>query len=448
MWERKMKMVGKTTLGLVLIWLCCLVVAAPQAAQSRPNVLLIISDDHGWSDYGFMGHPQVRTPNIDRLAKEGMLFSRGYVPSSLCRPSLASMMTGLYPHQHGITGNDPPGDIRNAAARATMVEQFRRSENITQALARQGYVSFQSGKWWEGDCVCCGFTECMTHGDVARGGRHGDEGLKIGRETMQPLYDFIDRAGGKPFFLWYAPMMPHTPHNPPERLLARYQAMKLPPLVAKYYAMVEWFDETVGQLLDHLEKKGLARNTLVLYVSDNGWVQTAEQKPLFDARAKLSPYDAGLRTPIIVKWPAKLKSRRDDATLVSSIDLAPTVYAACGVKASANLPGINLLDSRRLSARKAVYGSTFAHTIVALNDPASGLKYRWVVRDRWKLIAPYHPNLELPIYTNQPASYWSAEDELYDLAADPKEQNNLALKRPELVQSLKTMMNRWWQPGR
>ena len=112
--------------------LCLTAFAAP------PNVVLIISDDHGWSDYGFMGHPVVRTPNIDKLASESLAFTRGYVPTSLCRTSLASIMTGLYPHQHRIVGNDPPGDARSAENRARMVALFQRSKTIAAMLGGEG----------------------------------------------------------------------------------------------------------------------------------------------------------------------------------------------------------------------------------------------------------------------------------------------------------------------
>ena len=187
---------------------------APQADSPPPNIVLIISDDHAWTDYGFMGHEAIQTPHLDKLASESMVYTRGYVPTSLCRPSLATMMTGLYPHQHGITGNDPDGEMRDPANRARMVEVFQRSTPMAELLTKKGYVSHQSGKWWEGPCQIGGFTDCMTHGEVERGGRHGDEGLTIGREGMQPIFDFVDAAGDKPFFLWYAPFLPHTPPQP------------------------------------------------------------------------------------------------------------------------------------------------------------------------------------------------------------------------------------------
>ncbi len=418
---------------------------APLAAKS-PNIVLIVSDDHGWADYGFLGHPHVRTPHIDRLASESLVFTRGYVPSSLCRPSLASIMTGLYPHQHLITGNDPPGDARDAGGRAAMTAVFRRSISLAHLLGSRGYRSHQSGKWWEGACQCC-FTDCMTHGDVSRGGRHGDDGLKIGRETMQPILDFIDASQGRPFFVWYAPFLPHTPHNPPERLLAYYRAKGLPAGLARYYAMIEWLDETVGLLLGHLERRNLARDTIVLYLADNGWVQLEGAQPLHASRAKMSPYDAGVRTPILVRWPGVIDPRREEHRLASSIDLAPTILRACGLSPPRAMPGVDLRDRRAIERRRAIFGGIFVHTSRDIENPARNLKYRWIVRDRWKLIVPYGPNLSLEMWDGQGFRGWSEEAEFYDVVADPGERDNRAAAQPRLARSLRGDLDRWWPAG-
>lgn len=428
-----------------LVTACTALLLCLPAAAAPPNIVLIISDDHGWPDYSFMGHSRVKTPHIDRLAAESLTFTRGYVPSSLCRPSLATIMTGLYPHQHGITGNDPPGEARDAANRERMTAVFRKTRNLVQMLGAAGYVSLQTGKWWEGQCRCCGFTECMTHGDVSRGGRHGDEGLKIGREGMQPVIDFLDQNAGKPFFIWYAPMLPHTPHNPPERLLKLFLTPDLAIEMARYYAMIAWLDETVGRLLDALQQRRLRENTLVIYLADNGWVQLPGRRPLFDTRAKLSPYDAGVRTPILVHWPGRIKPYRDEQTVVSSIDIAPTVLAAAGLKPERALAGIDLRNRQALARRRAVFGAIFVHTSLDLHKPAANLKYRWVVRDNFKLIAPYRPNLNLPIWEGQPHTHWGADNELYDLQADPFEKTDLAAKRPGLVATLLGELDRWWR---
>lgn len=419
-------------------------------ADQPPNIVLLISDDHSWTDYSFMGHPDIQTPHIDDLAAESMTYTRGYVPTSVCRPSLATMITGLFPHEHGITGNDPPGGMetmRDPVSRAMMVEIFKRNKTINQYLADKGYVSHQSGKWWEGSPQEHGFTAGMTHGDVSNGGRHGDEGLKIGREGLQPIYDFLDSAGEAPFFLWYAPFLPHTPHNPPERLLQKYEAPDRPIEVAKYYAMVEWFDETIGELLGHLDEKGMRENTIVLYVSDNGWIQAVGDQRMPDTRSKMSPYDAGMRTPIMMRWPGVITPGRDDQTLVGSIDLAPTILDAVNIEPTDAMPGLSLLDKEALAARKTLYGALFAHTAVDLNDPVANLKYRYSVReDGWKLILPYTPNRDVTLMINGQISDWMQfEPELYNVQDDPLEENNLASSRPDLVEEMTEDLKMWWE---
>src|SRR5512137_2875056 len=134
-------------------------------APTQPNILLIISDDHAWADYGLMGHPHIKTPNLDRLAAQSLTFERGYSPVPLCRPSLVSIATGLYPHQHGVTGNDPdlPDAKVNAMAQRqnpkyaryyeTIIRHFTRQPNWIRDLGQQGYRSLQTGKWWEGDPI-------------------------------------------------------------------------------------------------------------------------------------------------------------------------------------------------------------------------------------------------------------------------------------------------------
>jgi uncharacterized sulfatase len=416
------------------------------ASAAPPNVLLVVGDDQGWTDYGFVGSKDVKTPHLDKLAAESLVYPRGYVPSSLCRPSLATMVTGLFPHQHGIMSNDPaypPGvppaqRVKNEqylADRAAMVARFEKNPNLAKLLGAAGYVSHQSGKWWEGDaCRCGGFTEAMTHGDPAKGGRHGDEGLKIGRDGLKPVFDFLDKAkaDGKPFFVWYAPMMPHSPHTPPDRLFEKYKDKTKSVHVARYWAMCEWFDETVGELLARLEKNGQAKDTVVVYLHDNGWIQDPD-KPVYAPKSKQSPYDGGLRTPIAVRWPGTVKPGKSDA-LAQSIDLAPTVLAAAGLKPTADMPGVNLLDPAAVAKRDALFGEVFVHTANDLEKPAANLRYRWVVEGSWKLIAPHA--------ANEP----QATVELYDVSKDPHETADLAAKHPDRVAALMKRLDAWWKP--
>jgi uncharacterized sulfatase len=420
-----------------------LIACAGGALAAPPNVVLIIADDQAWTDYGFMGHPHIRTPYLDRLASQSLALRRGYVPSSLCSPSLATILTGLYPHQHGVTSNDPPlpaGKAGRAAqqdasfleGRRRLIANFERVPTLPRLLAGRGYVSFQAGKWWGGDFRNGGFTHGMSHGDPSRGGRHGDEGLAIGRQTMRPVLDFIDQAARdeKPFLVWYAPMMPHSPHTPPERLLAHYRDKTASREVARYWAMCEWFDESCGQLLDHLDRKHLAENTLVVFLADNGWIQDPEADR-YAPRSKQSPYDGGLRTPILLRWPGRIEPRRSEA-LASSIDLAPTILAAASSGRTSEMQGVNLLDPESVDRRDRLYGEIFTHNAVDLVRPASSLRFRWIVQGGWKLI--------VPDARNEPV----APVELFDVAHDPAESNDLAGRHSERVRAMRRALDAWW----
>ena len=425
----------------LLLLTAILSLASHASAAKPPNIVLIISDDQSWTDYSFMGHEAIETPNIDRLAKQSRLFKRGYVPSSLCCPSLASMITGLYPHQTKITGNEPPMPPGGRDS-----EQYRKQvqecvsfiddlPTLPRLLAKRGYVSHQSGKWWQGHYSRGGFTRGMTHGDTTRGGRHGDVGLKIGREGMEEIFDFIEDAGDKPFFVWYAPFLPHTPHNPPKRLLDKYAKKTESKFIARYWAMCEWFDETCGQLLDHLDEKKLVDDTIVLYVTDNGWIQRADNGR-YAPRSKRSQYDGGLRTPIMVRWPNKVKPE-DRPELANSIDLAPTILKACGLAPTKEMQGIDLLDDTALAKRKSTYGAIYLHNAVDIHKPSANLTYRWLINGDWKLILPHKENV-----TTKAKHRDTGETELYNLAKDPHERNNLAKARQGRTKRLAKQLNK------
>lgn len=407
--------------------------------SDRPNIVMLISDDQAWNDYGFMGHEHIKTPELDKLASESAVFKRGYVPTSLCRPSLMTMITGLYPCQHKITGNDPPKGMD----RQELLKHVRSVDCLPTMLGKLGYKSFQSGKWWEGNPSNAGFTSAMTHGDPKRGGRHGDLGLKIGREGMQPVYQFIDDCGEDPFFLWYAPFLPHTPHNPPKRLLDKYRSDALPIELSYYYAMCEWFDETCGDVLKYLDNKGLSENTIVVYVTDNGWIQYVpateqERKKMrrrfrYAPKSKRSPNEGGIRTPIMIRWPGHVKPGDYD-TLVSSIDLAPTLLNAVGLKPTKAMEGINLLEVIKNGGktdRRAIFGDIYEHDMIDIDDPESSLKYRWCIDGNWKAIFP-----------GSRLTWEKAE--LFNLSQDPFERMNLAEEKPEKLQQLLKLTDAWW----
>lgn len=428
----------------------CVIPSVLQAASQRPNIVFILSDDQAWTDYGFMGHPHIETPHLDKLASRSLVFERGYVAAPLCRPSLASLVTGLYPFQHGITGNDVNGSKNRAALDAPMRAAFHKHPSFINTLTSNGYLAHQSGKWWEGSFADGGFTHGMTHGDPQRGGRHGDSGLKIGRNGLKPIMKFIAEAkeANKPFMVWYAPFLPHTPHNPPRRLLEKYTMPGRAEDVAKYYAMCDWFDETCGTLLDYLDEKKLSDNTMVIYICDNGWVarSTNASDPNqklwkgFALRSKGSPYENGIRTPIMISWPGHMKPGHLP-DLAHAIDIFPTIAASAGLNAPETLQGIDLLNAEARSKRKTVFGVTNSIHNMTRGNPDHTLQYLWCIDGDWKLLLRYHGN-DTTRYRNVHA--WdTASIRLFNLKEDPHEKTDLASSNPEKAQQLKEKIEAW-----
>jgi len=428
-----------------------LVAPALPAADAPPNIVLIVSDDQAWTDYSFMGHEAIQTPHLDQLAKEGILFKRGYVPTALCRPSLMTLATGHYAHRHGVTGNDPsprraePDSPLYNERRAGLIACIDRFDTLPELLAERGYVSHQSGKWWEGNWKRGGFTAGMTRGFPEKGGRHGDDGLVIGRDGLAPIEAFVDQAvkEQKPFFLWYAPFLPHAPHTPPERILKKHQAPGRPEPVAKYFAMCEWFDETCGQLLELLRRRDLRDNTLVIYVTDNGWIQNPDVPNRYAPRSKQTCYEGGIRTPIIFSWPGHLKPA-ERAELVSSIDLFPTILAAAEARVPDDRPGLNLwphLTQGTPIEREAILGEGFAHDIADIEKPEASLLYRWCIEGRWKLLLTYDGEVGRYQSTHPRTD---SRPQLYDLFKDPHETTNVAGEHPDVVARLARRIAGWY----
>lgn len=410
--------------------------------SERPNIVLIISDDQSWTDFSFLGHEHIKTPRIDQLAEEGLTFTRGYTTAPLCRPALASMATGLYPHQHRIIGNDPvfeyTGDKRwgpewlslRSEHNEQIIAGFGQITTLADLLGEAGYMSLQTGKWWEGNYARGGFTQGMTHGNPTLGGRHGDDGLKIGREGLDVIYDFIDESREEaPFFVWYAPFLPHAPHTPPDSLMDKYLPLAPSPAVASYWAMCEWFDITCGELMDYIEEKALSENTLFIFVTDNGWIQDPDRPNRFAPRSKTEPYDMGIRTPIIYRWKGVIDPELDESSVVSSVDIAATVLGICGIQPAEQMQGINVLDREIRKGRDAIFAETYAHDFSTID---SSLYYRIIVTNPWKLI--------LPDPLNRPGRI----PELYNLDDDPFEWSNQAEAHPEIVDMLRTKLEAWW----
>jgi uncharacterized sulfatase len=366
------------------------------------------------------------------------------------------MLTGLYPHQHGIYFNHPP----NRQNRHTADYLIRRVPTLPRVLSEAGYHTLQTGKHWEGDYANAGFDEGMTLGKAhpieqeppfknlgmrsAHG--NGDAGLVIGRRTMQPIYDFINASvqADAPFFVWYAPFLPHVPYNAAPRYLDLYRrSPQLSPSHVAYYANITWFDDTVGELIRFLEARDLSSNTLVIFVIDNGWIPS-DDKPGQHVRSKNTPYEAGLRTPILIGWDGQVVPQAHDG-LVSSIDLVPTLLAAAGIPYSGDpaLPGINLLPAARGESSlpdRAVFGEIYSGLARSLEKAESEVLHRWVRSGDYKLILSTDP---------------ASKPMLFNVVEDPNERQDLA-HDPDALETLVKLTNlldNWWNleeadPGR
>jgi uncharacterized sulfatase len=181
-----------------------------------------------------------------------------------------------------------------------------------------------------------------------------------------------------------------------------------------------------------LDTHGVAKDTIVIYLHDNGWIQDPD-KPQYAPRSKRSPYEGGVRTPILVRWPAKVPPRKSEA-LASSIDLVPTVLNAVGLKPTADMKGLNLLDDEATKKRTMVFGEIYEHSAIDLQKPVSNLMHRWAIQGQYKVIIP-------------DARMKNDKIELYDIIADPDEKQNIAEQRPKVVHFLEQELLKLWNPA-
>ena len=396
-----------------------------KTTDKQPNIIFIIADDIAWQDYGFNQHPHITTPHIDRLANEGVLFNQAYTVNSICRPSLASMITGLYPSQHGITVNARVINQHRGKydiGLPPFAKRMNELNTLPRELSQLGYRSLQSGKWWEEGYANGGFDD----GDKIPQGlfRHVTRANVIGREGLQPIFDFINQNRDQPFFIWYAPQMPHTPHNPPAAFLNPYLNKTNEPAVAKYWGMVSWFDNTIGQLVAYLEAQGLRDNTVIIYMADNGISPHTDLEHAGFGEGKDTPYEMGIRTPIIFNWPSHWPAARRDM-LIASIDVFPTLMDLLH-RPAGQLSGKSILatvtDGKQIN-RNYLVGEGYEDSgKEVFNNPR---KFRWIRQDQWKLI-----------------EFTSGQLELYDLHRDANESNNLATQEADQVKILQQTLHR------
>lgn len=440
------------------------ITATRGSSKPAPNIVYIVADDQSWTDFGFMGNPRVHTPNIDELAGKSARFVNGYLPSSVCRPSLVTLLTGLFPHQHGVFFNHgPPGNSgynrmtspdEYRRVRSREFELIRKVQTLPGILADQrGYRSFQTGKFWEGHWRNGGFSDGMTtftapppsqtfggtrvlaSGErVAHG--NGDAGLAIGRLTMEPIKTFIadSEREGTPWMIWYAPYLPHEPHDSPRSyhdIAGGYPGVL--PHELPYFASIAQFDETVGVLIKIVEGASDPANTLFVFVSDNGWHPSEiphrkyKGNYVHTRESKRAPFDQGVRSPILFRWDGVIEPGTRPG-LASSIDIVPTVLGAIGLTPP-GLPGVDLLK-HPLPPDRAVFGEIYPGDATSLDTPVDDLAYRWVRKGSYKLIVPTS------------AKAWGGyldRAALYDVVSDPHERENL-IGKPSLEGTRKNLL--------
>jgi arylsulfatase A len=386
-----------------------------------PNIVLVIGDDHGWPDSGFMGSEIAHTPHLDALAREGFVLTHGFTTASSCRPSLLSLLTGLHPAQVSARLGRPVSSLLLGSPVA-----IRQLDSLPGLLAREGYVSFEGGKFWDGSFADAGFQEGTTDWRKPA----------LGRETMQPLWDFLEAHRDQPFFVWFAPMLPHLPFDAPEEFRAPYRESGLTGRPLGYLANVTRLDARIGELVERLEALGLRERTLVVYLSDNGWEWNSAEAPARNAlfggpHGKMTMYELGFRTPLVLSWPGVLPPGRDDR-LVSAVDVLPTLLDFAGAPLPPGLPGRSLrpllLGTGGFERDQVAGGMTLLRPAGPAGNYRSRGETGWFLRTpQWRYI--WYPERD--------------REELYRIAEDPFETVDLAAEHPEEVARLRKRMQRW-----
>ena len=421
--------------------------------SEKPNVVLIFVDDLGWKDVGFMGSKFYETPNIDRLANNGMIFTQAYAGAANCAPSRACLMSGQWTPRHGIytvesseRGKSRDRKLIPTPNNTTLPESYFL---IPEALKKSGYVTCHSGKWHLND-------DPKTQGfDVNIGGCHAgnpgsyyppytkvplqprDSGQYLTDLIMDMTIEFIEKSDDTPFFLYYSPYAVHTPIQPVDSLLEKYRNKPTDNGQdnAEYATMVENLDRNIGRLIESLDKKGKLDNTIIIFTSDNGGlIGVTNQKPL--RAGKGSYYEGGIREPMFVYWKSKVAAASVCDVPVYNLDIFPTLAEIVGCESdqTEKLDGNSLLPlltqtgsmpDRALYWHFPIYlegGNKETQDKKFRTRPGSAIRY-----GDWKLIHYFEND----------------EYELYNLKEDIGEKNNLITMETVFASKLQVMLKDW-----
>ena len=433
--------------------------SAVQPNESRPNIVVILTDDQGFGDLGIQGNPVLETPNIDALARAGATMKNFYV-SPVCAPTRASLMTGRYNFRTRVVDTFK-GRAMKEPAEVTLPELLRAA----------GYATGIFGKWHLGDNYPLrptdqGFDEAL----IIRGGGLAQlsDPIENQRRYTDPIVfrnnqqeqakgfctdvffdgalDFIGKAqrAGRPFFAYITPNAPHVPlHDVPPALLAKYKAKDLSSVlvkggndadsVARVYAMEENIDQNVGRLIARLRSDPALANTIVMFLSDNGPDGDRFDSGLRGHKGEV--YEGGIRTPFFAYWPGRFKPGTASAQIAAHIDIMPTLLEAAGVVAPSGLKFdgrslLSLLENRAVAwaERSLVFQYHRGEQPIAWHNVA-------VRGQRWKLVH----------FTGREATPREAPFQLFDLETDPTESHDLAASQPAIVEQLRQTYLRWFE---
>lgn len=406
--------------GLVFLFSCKQAEKPP-----KPNILLILTDDQGYGDLGIHGNEWVKTPNLDRLARESARFDRFYV-SPLCAPTRASLLTGRYHLRTGVVSVSNGLETMNS-------EEY----TLAELLLDQGYRTGIFGKWHNGQHhpnhpLSQGF-EVFTGFSAGHWSNYFDAHLeKNGEELSFEGYlpdiltdeamDFIRKNKEQPFFAYLSINTPHSPHQVPDEYFLPYKEAGLDDELASIYAMVSNADDNIGRVLDLLEELDLTENTLVIFLTDNG--PNGQRFNVGMKGIKGSVHEGGVRVPSFWRWPGKI-TPGFISTPAAHIDVFPTIADFLGVEdiSQKTLDGVSLVplfEGKKIESR-AIYTHVAQLDKVLKDQPGA-------IRKDSLLLSLLPSGLEL-----------------YDLKNDPEQKNNLAISYPALVSSLESDYQNWWQ---
>jgi arylsulfatase A len=430
--------------------------AAALAAQAQgkrpPNIVVILIDDYGWRDLGCYGSTFYETPNLDRFAKESVRFTNGYAACPVCSPTRASILTGQYPVRSGVTdwiAGRKQWPTAKALCPRTKTELALDHTTLAEALKPAGYVSASIGKWHLGGD---GFSPleqgfALNAGGTSAGSPRAwwppynvptltdpapQQNEYLAQYLTRRATMFIEQNRDRPFFLYLPHFSVHIPLGAPPELVEKYER-KVAAGAAQgdptYGAMIEAMDDAAGQLLRKLDELGLAENTLVFFLADNGGLRyegtrkthVTKNAPLRAGKGHL--YEGGIRIPYMLRWKGRVKPGISN-TPVCSIDVFATALAAAGVKAASDIDGVSLLPhvtAGRGLQRDELYWH-YPHYSNQGGVPAGAIR-----EGDWKLIEFYE----------------DGRLELYNLRHDLSERTNLVRREPARARAMQVKLAQW-----